>query len=371
MGDNVDSRLLHLADAFASAAVDPTRWMVALRLLADATGSTRGQLIGIGSDRTMPFNWVEDFSSQAHDQFRDMDGTNPRINPRTAVAAEAPLLAVRSEVDYRQVLPLLDSEICLDFNRDHDIPHGCQATLFLGDDAIVGLAVLRTESDGETSAEQRAIFAAIAPFVRSAVRTQMALEQDAARLVTGALDSVAAAVFVCGRDGHIFSHSAAAGDFLDSGRIAMAGGMLRVPGQAMQDRLARVIARHAGPIPIPLESLVLHDGPEAGPPLILDITTLPRRPWSFGLEPRTLVIVRGASRWHGASSAVLQSLYGLSPAEADVALRLARGQPRESIAEERGARLETIRSQIKAIFAKLGIAREAELVAMLGQLLRG
>ncbi|MCE7797196.1 helix-turn-helix transcriptional regulator [Sphingobium sufflavum] len=366
----MDSRLLQLADGFASAAIDPSQWMGALRLLADATGSARGQLIGVGGDASIPFNWVHDFPPDAHDLFRDMDGGNPHINPRIAAAIGAPLLEVRSEAHYQRARPLLKSEIYLDFCRDYDISHGCQTKLFEGDGGIVGLAVLRTERDGPSTAEQRALFAAVAPFVRSAVRMQMALERDGPKLMTGALETVSAAAFICNRAGRVLAHTAAAEQLLDGGRIGIGAGLLRVPGHAMQDRLARALARHGGPLPLPLESLVLEDRANGGPPLLLDIVAMPRGPWRFDFDTRIMVVVRGADRWHGSASAVLQGIYGLSPAEADIALRLARGQPRETVAEERRARLETIRSQIKAIFAKLGVTREVELVVMLGQLLR-
>lgn len=61
---------------------------------------------------------------------------------------------------------------------------------------------------------------------------------------------------------------------------------------------------------------------------------------------------------------------GSASTEADVALRLAGGESRESIAASRSARLSTVRAQLKSAFAKLGVGREVELAAMLGGLLR-
>jgi DNA-binding CsgD family transcriptional regulator len=51
-----------------------------------------------------------------------------------------------------------------------------------------------------------------------------------------------------------------------------------------------------------------------------------------------------------------------------VALRLAEGDSREAIATERQTSVETIRSHIKKIFAKLDVRREAELAARLRHL---
>ncbi|OHD09894.1 helix-turn-helix transcriptional regulator [Sphingopyxis sp. RIFCSPHIGHO2_12_FULL_65_19] len=92
----------------------------------------------------------------------------------------------------------------------------------------------------------------------------------------------------------------------------------------------------------------------------------PRAAWNFNFRPRALVIARTSANWHGASASILQQLYSLPAAGADVALRLAAGESRDSIAVGRDASLGTVRAQIKSVFAKFGVGREVELAAMLG-----
>ncbi len=58
---------------------------------------------------------------------------------------------------------------------------------------------------------------------------------------------------------------------------------------------------------------------------------------------------------------------GLTSAEIEIAFALGQGLPRSVIAEQRGARIGTVRQQIKSIFAKLGINREAELIMLMGE----
>lgn len=62
---------------------------------------------------------------------------------------------------------------------------------------------------------------------------------------------------------------------------------------------------------------------------------------------------------------ILTDLFALSPAEAQVALMLAAGQRLGETAERRRTGLETVRTQVKAIMAKTGTARQAELVRLL------
>ncbi len=355
--------IMKLADAFASAAVEPAGWMPALKDLAEATGSARGQLIGIGGTSTVPFNWVNDFPESAFDEFLTIDGGNALVNTRIAVSIDAPVLAVRSEVDYRAAQPHLATDIYADFCRAHDLPHGCQTKLLEGQEGMIGLAVLRTAQEGPTTHAQRKIFAAAAPHVRSAVRMQIALERDGAHLLAGALEDASGAVFICNGDGRLRASTPAADLLLERGHLRVLDRRLAAFGRKDNVLLSQTLARHGGAYKLPLETLAIGGRPDELP-LILDIVSAPRRPWSLGFLPEVLVIARGGSQWHASAERLLRLLYGLSAAEADVALRLASGQSRAEIADRRQSQISTVRSQIKTIFIKLGVAREIDLVVM-------
>ncbi len=64
----------------------------------------------------------------------------------------------------------------------------------------------------------------------------------------------------------------------------------------------------------------------------------------------------------------LQAIFGLTKAEARLAIELACGQTLEDIADEHGVSISTARVQLKSIFAKTGTSRQAELVALLTRL---
>ena len=56
--------------------------------------------------------------------------------------------------------------------------------------------------------------------------------------------------------------------------------------------------------------------------------------------------------------------WGLTNAEAELTVKLARGQSLEAIAAERGVALSTARSQLRSVFGKTQTKRQAELVAL-------
>ena len=60
--------------------------------------------------------------------------------------------------------------------------------------------------------------------------------------------------------------------------------------------------------------------------------------------------------------------FGLPPAEAEVALGLLRGSSLRAIALQRGVALETVRTQVKSLLRRVGVANQKQLMATLSQL---
>ena len=116
----------------------------------------------------------------------------------------------------------------------------------------------------------------------------------------------------------------------------------------------------------PLRTLLVSRDAEL--PLVLDVVPLPQRPHGFGYDPRALVVVRGTDRAPEHAKQLLRTAFRLTEAEAEVAMLLADGLLPEAIAASRGVSLGTVRTQIKAMHAKLGVHRRGELIAYLHRL---
>lgn len=71
-------------------------------------------------------------------------------------------------------------------------------------------------------------------------------------------------------------------------------------------------------------------------------------------EPPTLL------SWYG-----LADLFGISRAEAEIAIGLHEGVDLAEIAERRGVQLDTVRNQVKSLLRKLGLASQKHLAATL------
>ncbi|WP_454888452.1 helix-turn-helix transcriptional regulator [Sphingobium herbicidovorans] len=111
------------------------------------------------------------------------------------------------------------------------------------------------------------------------------------------------------------------------------------------------------------------DLPIDKPKLFLEGFRLPARPWSLGKLPHAIVIANAPRRDRAGIAAFLTTLYGMTPAEADIAMRLYDGKSRGEIAAERSVTAETLRGQIKSLYAKAAVDNEAALMRLLAAIM--
>jgi len=362
------SPLVDMATAFMAAPMETDGWDIALRKLATHTHSARAQLVAFGHDHAIPLNIVTDAPPYWFEDFTGIDGGNPAINWRVACTGAA--LELAFEHDYDLARERLKSEIYDDFARRHDMVNGCQAVLSHDKSAFFGLATLRTAADGRTTEDQRASFAQAASFALTAVKMQLALEHQGARLITNAFDSMNIIVFLCDARGVVVARTDMAEAFL-----AKADCPLRCIGKrltairpaedhALQNGFAQVIGGSTGESPA-----IWFAGEHLLEGHVCTLFPLPRREWSFGSEPRVLAVVRPAGRTIGNDSAFLQHVMGLTPAEADVARLMGDGHSREEVARMRGTSTATVNAQLKSLFRKSDVDRETELAVLVNRLL--
>jgi DNA-binding CsgD family transcriptional regulator len=104
-----------------------------------------------------------------------------------------------------------------------------------------------------------------------------------------------------------------------------------------------------------------------GMPLQIMVAPLSRENISTSGRAVAIVFIRDPEEQNGTPSEVFQMLFGLTRAEARLAIALLDGRSLSETAEIHGVSLETVRSQIKSIFQKTGTKRQAELVRILAR----
>ncbi|QKT03978.1 helix-turn-helix transcriptional regulator [Ectothiorhodospiraceae bacterium 2226] len=362
---------LAVADAAQAAAVGAGAWLVVLEALAAITGSRAGELIGLGAANTVPFNWVSELGPDWAEEFLAIGGGDPAVNPFVRAGADIPALTVLASADFITREERRRNPFLIEHVRRFDIPYICLTPLIKERDGLVGLAVMRSSRQGEIGPLQREVFATLAPHLRAAVRTQMALENQGAQLMAGALEAVSLAAFVCDRGGSVRALTPAAETLVSGGGpLRLRYGLLSTASAGDSRALREAIGAATDGLVRPgaptARTLLVRN--EQAQPLVLEVVPLPRREFAFGFEPRALVVVRTQQADPARMRMLLRAAFGLTDAETDVALRLVEGQPPEAIAAGRGASLGTVRTQIRAIYAKLDVHHLSELVARINQL---
>lgn len=221
------------------------------------------------------------------------------------------------------------------------------------------------------SSAQCEVVASIAPQGPDAVFTQMALESAA--VLAGVMEALSIPAFVCDGSGTVRALTPTAETLVrtDSGLCLKSNRLCAddaVQSQAIDDAIATAAFAHTQAGPPTHRMIVVRGGRIQGAPLVLEVIPLPRREYELDLAPRVLVIARGTRAPSERRAEVVQAAYGLTAAETQIAIQLGAGETPQAIAVARGVAVGTVRAQIKTICAKLGVSRQAELVARLNDL---
>ncbi len=230
------------------------------------------QLLGVGGAHLIPFNWTTDCPGRFVEGFVEIGGGDPALTWRIA-ASDAPLV-VTSEDDYDRVRKEMDCGIHNDFAAQFDLPFGCQTVLYQEDGMFIGLAALRSHSDGRTSATDSAVFGTVAPHVLAAIRMQKAIEHQGAQLAAGLLGSMRSIGFILDGQGRVGALTPSAENWLSAGAdLRLSGSSLRACRPAEDRLLQQALAKIVGQSYAEPERLWLG----RGDPALCEIFALPGR----------------------------------------------------------------------------------------------
>lgn len=343
--------------AILEAMLAPAGWDAALDAFAHACGGRNGQLIvrdGEGQAMLHRLTGVPDDFTHMAESLGLADAVG---NPRLRAGLDAPLMAPRADQDYVDARTRTRLAIYGELFDPFDLAHNCQVVLMRGPELLVRASVTRTRRQGVFDREALHSFMALAPYLRLAVEARAMLGLSQAQSALRTLDAVEATAFVLDVRGRVMEVSSRGGEALSNGKhVRVAAGRLQASDPVACDKLAMMLPRllSGG---IPLFSLALDD-------VVLEVRPLPVERDGLGCGPAAIAVLR-EPRDAVERMAMLASRHGLTSAESEVALALADGSSLAAIARDRGVSLPTVRSQLQSIFSKLGVCRQAELVARL------
>jgi DNA-binding CsgD family transcriptional regulator len=101
------------------------------------------------------------------------------------------------------------------------------------------------------------------------------------------------------------------------------------------------------------------------PPAIAHV--VPLRGGARDIFPSSLclLVLTPMTRSNVPAAQIVQALFDLTPAEARVAVAIASGKTQEQVAASAGLSVNTVKTQLRAVFSKTGVSKQAHLVALL------
>lgn len=373
--DRLD-RLQDLVGLVYEGALDPAAWPAFLRGFADAVGGAlpslalrypRGDDLGVlftdGIDPSVNDSYCRYFYHR--DIYRQHGGDHL---PAGSFGTQESLCGLDAQTVSR-------SELYNDWIR----PQGCVAapTLcsILRRDALgpsAALVALRPRGAREYGAPEVELLGALTPHLRRAVLMQERLGVAAAEraALATALDRAPGAVVLLDRQGNLLRANAHADALLSSedgcalrdGRLV---GVRDSDNAALQHAIAAALATPAQLGTTDDVSAVRLERPAPRAALVAHVTALgdPARA-AWHPEAAVAVFLGHPDGRAAAPDRVLRERYGLTPAQARLALLLAGGASLDEASTRLAVTIHTVRAHLKQIFAKTGTRRQAALVRL-------
>jgi DNA-binding CsgD family transcriptional regulator len=232
---------------------------------------------------------------------------------------------------------------------------------------------------GLFGAEQRALLQRLLPHLQNAygLRRRLSWVDSERRSMRAALDHLRFGVLLIDAEGHLRVANTAAVKLL-AGQLDPGTGIARLPGLDASSRKALHAAVAEVLNPVASRNLRTRiflraaDATTGG--LVAVIASLHAAAFAdFDVNGARVAIFLHPVKANAPSDEGDQWLaqaYGLSPVQVRLTRLLCEGLDLEQCAIALNNRMPTVRTQLKAIYAKTGVRRQAELVAMLGGLLR-
>lgn len=230
----------------------------------------------------------------------------------------------------------------------------------------VVLSIEKAYDKGPVSREAVDALDTLRPHLERAAALSVAAGREYARTMVGLLQAIGVPAAVLKRDGQ----STIANQLLLDCAPTIGVGTdnhLSFSNPGVHESFSKALAMIADPISgISRRSLVISDS-HHDPHFIAHLIRFDSSARRIFCEAETVLIVTHEKDQPALDPSLLTSLFDLTPTEARIASLLVKGHSVRSIAHMQGVETNTIRMQLKSVFNKTGIHRQAQLVSFLTQ----
>ena len=260
---------------------------------------------------------------------------------------------------------VLRSEYYQDFLRPQDwfYPFGGRISSTKSSLAVVNF--LHSRRQGPCTPEQQGLLEALLPHFARAIRLHQTVGTALA-----AMDLLPTGILITSGSGKVLFHNAAAHRLigLGDGLTLSATGLVCADRRANSElrRLLAQVAQTSKGQGTSAGGVVAVNRISSKRPYSIVVSPIRWFPEKFGSDQaRVILFVSDPESGNQGIEAMARNLYGLTTAEARLARILTEGRSLDDACDELHIRRTTARTQLRSVFDKLGVNRQAELVALL------
>jgi DNA-binding CsgD family transcriptional regulator len=251
-----------------------------------------------------------------------------------------------------------------------DIRLWCAVAMVHTDTIIENISFYHSWKDDAPGPDQLALARLLTPHISSALqlRAKLARLEGLSRDLYSALDQADSGIVLFDHHGHSAFVNRAAKRILDrrDGLLFSDNSLVATESQE-RSRLAELVRRAVSGLQPNREvgGGTMRITRKRGRPLHLRIATFPCERVTSASQFAAIALIGDPDKLQHFPLETIQSSYGLTRAEALLALLLMEGKSLAEAAELNGVTLNTLRSQLKSIFLKTGTRRQGELIGLL------
>jgi DNA-binding CsgD family transcriptional regulator len=349
-----------LLDLIYEAAVIPAEWPKVLDIFADTFGALGGTIFSAVQQRTYAINSpaiAPGFRAFAEAGFAEN-------NSRVARAFERGLFGFMHDDFAMFTAEEMDRDPMYAFMRSHNLGWCVGSTIQVPSGDMLILSFERAYDKGPFSAETISYVEGFRPHLTRAALLSARLGFERAKAAAEAMGLIGLATAVIGRSKRLL---VANSQFEALIPVSFKDASVRVQlvdaraDALLATALERVLAegKIADIFSIPVT------GTEERAAFVLHVVPVRRAANDIFFDASCLLVATPVARKEAPQVSLLQGLFDLSAAEAKLARGLAAGGSISELALQSGLSTETLRSHLKSVFAKTGINRQSDLVALL------
>lgn len=350
-----------IVDSIYEAALIPEKWPDVLDRMATMAGGVGTILFGASAGNT---RWISSEATRTMMERFVADGWMSR-NTRAARLLNHNHPGFITDLDVYTHEELDRDAVYTEALRPAGVGWGAATAIPTPGDDLLVFSIERAFDKGPVEQERIAPLNAIRPHLARSALLSNRLIFERARMVVDTLEKIGLPAAVVNATGRLIAHNAPFASMSPQLRIG-AGDMLSIADAAAHQLFRQSIATvqdstHSG-ASLPLPAL------GTNVPAVLHLLPLRGDARDVFSRAHGLVLVNVVDRRLSPSAEILQGLFDLTPAEARVARVIAEGLGIDAASSQLQVSRETVRTQLKGIFAKTGRASQSALVALLARL---